>query len=180
MAQILPALPAPHTVPGPFTLDSTLAGMSVGLDSNSGLSLSANGNFPGLPFALDLGVDLSSTSSVILSFGDGSRLSYIPTDYLSDLSKNFNGDSKLAFPSVSVSVPDNLIVDQVVIAKNYSLQFVQKNSLSPSFAANANAAVVSYGGKVAVTQSDAVTFKVAVTDGVEYLVGLQTIKWDQL
>jgi hypothetical protein len=180
MGQVLPQLPAPRTIAGPFVETSTLAGVAVGMDSSSGLDLSATGNFPGLPFALNLDVDLSSTASVNLCFGPGSYLSYIPTDYLSVLSKQFNGDSRQALPSVTVSVPENAIVDQVVIAKNYALQFTQKTSLSTSFGANASAAAATCGGKVAVTQTNDTKFTVAVTDGVEYLVGLQTINWDQL
>jgi hypothetical protein len=157
-----------------------LAGISVVLDHNFGLDLSASGTIPGVPVNLSLAVDYSSTSSVTMSFGAGSRIEYIPTDYLSRLCKHFKGDAKKAFSSVAVSIPSNLIVDVVVIGTNYAVEFTQKNALSSSFAAQATAATTNAGGKFAVTQTDDLKFKVTVTDGVDYLVGLQTIAWDQL
>jgi hypothetical protein len=171
----------------PLGLDPTkiidsdqLAGISVLLDHSSGLDLNAAGTIPGVPVNLSLAVDYTSTSSVTLSFGAGSRIEYIPTDYLSRLCKHFKGDSKAAFPSVAVSIPSNFIVDVVVIGTNYAIEFTQKTALSASFAAQATAATSNAGGKFAVTQTDNSKFKVTVTDGVDYLVGLQTIAWDQL
>jgi hypothetical protein len=126
-----------------------LAGISILLDHSSGLDLSAAGIIPGVPVNLNLAVDYTSTSSVTLSFGAGSRIEYIPTDV-------------------------------IVVGTNYALEFTQKNALTASFAAQAIAATANAGGKFAVTQTDDFKFKVTVTDGVDYLVGLQTIAWDQL
>jgi len=157
-----------------------LAGISVILDHSSGLDLNASGTIPGVPVSLNLAVDYSSTSSVTMSFGAGSRIEYIPTDYLSRLCKHFKGDSRKAFPNVAVSIPSNLLVDVVVVGTNYAVEFTQKNALSSSFAAQATAATTNAGGKFAVTQTSDLKFKVTVTDGLDYLVGLQTIAWDQL
>ena len=173
------ALGGPLGIPSPVNTD-VLAGFSLSLNASSGLSLAGNGNVPGVPINLNLDVDYSETSSALLSFGPGSQLEYIPTDYLSRLSKYFGGDPKKAFPNVAVSIPNNRIVDVVVIGVNFAYEFTQKSSINASFAAQAAAATVTAGGKFAVTATGANSFKVALTDGVEYLVGLQTINWDNL
>jgi hypothetical protein len=180
-ALILPlVVPADPTKGYQVTYNNTLAGITLTLDSSSGLDLSASGNIPGVPLTLNLGVNYSETSHLTFTFGPGSRLEYIPTDYLCRLSKYCKGNPKTLFPNVAVSIPKNRIVDVVVIGTNYSLEFTQKTALSSSLQAQFTSANATAGGKFSVTATSDTSFKITVTDNVDYLIGLQTINWDQL
>jgi hypothetical protein len=157
-----------------------VAGVTIGIDSSSGLSLSATGTIPGVPFKPSLSVDWKATTHISVSFGEGSTIEHIRTGYLNLISQYYHGDARAAFPSVTVSVPDNRIVDMVVIGKNYSVEYTQSSNLNAGFDAEATAAVAAFGGKLQVTRTSETKFKITVADGVEYLMGLKTISWDDL
>lgn len=160
--------------------EQKVAGVSVALTRGNGLEVDATGNFPGLPVKASLNVDFESTHRLTLSFGAGSVIRWIPTDYLMRLSRHFKGDDRKVDPSLAVSISDNLIVDMVVIAKNYTLDFQQKSKLDAGFDAEANLANAELGGKFKFSRTSDSSFRAQVLDGVDYVVGLKTIDWDDL
>jgi hypothetical protein len=157
-----------------------IAGATITLTKSNGLDLKVISSFPGLPVQLELTVDLESTSRVTISFGPGSRIEYVPTEHLARLAKKLNYDSSKIDPNVAIDISDNLIVDQIVVAKDYTLEFALNKKLDVGFDAEARASNADIGAKFAVRKTSATAFKVAVKDGVDYLVGLKTIDWDDL
>lgn len=157
-----------------------ISGATITLTKSSGLDLKVASSFPGLPVKLDLTVDLESTSRLNISFGAGSRIEYVPTEYLARLAKKLKYDASKIDPSMAIDISDNLIVDQIVVAKNYTLEFTLNKKLDVGFAAEVQASNVNVGAKFAVKKTSDTTFKIDVLDGVEYLVGLKGIDWDDL
>ena len=162
-----------------LVIDEDMANISFVLDRSNGISVETAVSLPGVPAKLGLGLDYSKVVSLKFTLGqNGSLIKYIPTDYLVRLSRQFKGKAEKIDSSVAVNIYANLIVDMIVVAKNYTIEFKMSNELAPYFSAEATAASVS--GKISVKQKDSYSFAVDIKGDESYLIGIKTVDWDDL
>lgn len=135
---------------------------------------------PNIPLEAQFLVDYERITGCTFNFQAGARVEYIPTDYLSRLHRWCDGNYRVAMPDIAVKVDREYIVDQVLIAKNVSMQFSSKEKFDTSIEAKVKEINASVGGKAKFGLTSDTTLSVSVLDNIEYLVGLKVIDWDSL
>ena len=154
-----------------LTKKESTAGVQLTFNKESGLDFEATASLPGVPFKIDLNLDYGRVYKVELSFGDGSEIEYIPTDFLSRLARYYDGDDSKVDPNLAIDISDNLIVDQIVIAKDYSLSLHSDRKFETGLEVGVEAVNENLGGKIKASINSEYSLKIDVTDGKEYLVG---------
>lgn len=157
-----------------------VSGATLSFNKNTNLDLEVLGNFPGVPIKLDLSFDRESSTALDIHLGDGAIVEYIPTDFLSRLARFVEGDDREVDPNVAVDIDDHLIVDMIVLARQYQLTFKQSKSLSLGFDVEADLINQEHGGKIMVTQDSQEQFHIDINGDQDYLIGFKTIDWDDL
>jgi len=138
------------------------------------------GPFPSLPVAANLDIDYSRMSSVTVTFGDETRVRYITTGYLCRLYALVDGDSAEINPAVAIAIDENYIVDQVLLVRNFSVQFTSESEFSAGFGAKLEHVNDAAGGQVSISKTSERTITAKIQDGKIYLAGFTVIDWDSL
>lgn len=162
-----------------FIFKQEVSGTTISLSRNVNLNTEGSGTFPGVPFTLGLSVDLESITNVDIVLAQGAEIHFIPTEFMSRLARYFKGDDEKAF-NLGVNVADQLFVDLIVLAKNYSLIYKQSKTFAPSFEAEISDANAKLGGKLNLTKKTDYSFEVKLMNDQNYLIGFKTIDWDDL
>lgn len=158
-----------------------LVEVSFTLNRSTGLDLAASASVPAVPAKLSLGVDFSKTHSIKFSLSDeGSRIRYIPTDYLARIARHLDGDAQKIDPHIAVEIDDNLIVDMILLAKSYRVTFNMERELSPFFEGEAEAANSKFKGKIKAEKENEHSFIIEVKSDSDHLIGFKTIDWDDI
>ena len=165
----------------PIVLSSTLGPSNQSLSIKRSHVLQADvANLPNVPIALQLAVDYSRLSQFTFNLDAGARVAYIPTAYLNKLYAWCDGKYQIAMPSVGVEVDENYIVDQVLIARNIGMKFTSSEKFNASFVAKVEYLNAQVGATVKYTIEDEKILSATVNDGIDYLIGFKTIRWDDL
>lgn len=135
---------------------------------------------PGIPLEAQFLIDYERVTSCTFSLQAGARVEYIPTGYLASLHRWCDGNYRVAMPEVSIKVDREYIVDQVLIARNVSMQFSSKEKFDISTEAKIEQLNATVGAKVKFGLVNETTLGVSVIDNVDYLIGLKVIDWDDL
>lgn len=166
-----------HLPAGDVFHTDKLANAAFTLTRGTDLKIEAGSNIPGVPVSGTLGVDYSATTSVVYTLGEDTRVEYIATGDLSKLAKLLGGDSRKLDPSSPVDIDDNLIVDQLLIARNYKVSYKQSSKIT----ANLQAEVEEIGeGKLTLTHKSDYSFELSFQGDTDYVIGFKTIDWDDL
>jgi hypothetical protein len=136
------------------------------------------GDFPGIPASFS--IDYSRMARITVTFGDNTRLKYIPIDYLGRLKKFFKGDDTKVDPASSISIDKETIIHQILLTDEYSIAFESVEEFDSRVEASVQQANSTNDGKIKF-ELDQITRKrivVKVDDGKDYLVALKDIDWD--
>jgi hypothetical protein len=167
----------------PFVLETTLTPSTQTLKVKKKDSLKAGvGPFPSLPLNVNLDIDYSRMSNVIVQFGQDTRVMYIPTDYLVRLYQLVDGDSRKIDPSVAIEIDDQYIVDQVLLANELAVTFESEADFSASLDGKLEAInkLPAAAGKVTLSRETARRIVARVQGPTYYLVAIKVLEWDDL
>jgi len=155
--------------------------MNLQFSKKDALKLGA-GPFPSLPVALNLDVDYSLMEKIEIRFGASVDVEFIPTDYLARLYRQYGGDARKALPGVAIEVDANYIVDQVLLARDFSIAFESSQQFDAEFDAKLEAlkALPNVGGKIDIGRESSRRVVIGVSGGPTYLVAFKTLDWDDL
>ena len=162
---------------------ATLAGPTQNYKVDRKGSLKAGaGPFPSLPANLNLDIDYSRMRNITISFGDSSTAHYIPTDYLARLYRSEQGDLKKLFPSVVIPIDDNYIVDEILLARDFTVTFDSDSKFDDEFTAKLEAlkSVAPANISISVSGSSQSSVVARIKGEKDYLVALKVIDWDDL
>jgi hypothetical protein len=174
----LSLLPKLKSTAGKTHVQSTsLAGInqSVKIEKSGGANLS--GSFPGAPISAGLQVDYKRLKTAEITLGVGSIKYYIPRGFLEAAYKEMAEDSDQFDPIVFDK--DNMLVDQIVIARNLKVVVESSAEFDSSFEAKADA-VNKLGAGVSYSRKSTRHYEVNVNDGKEYLFALGAIEANKL
>lgn len=136
------------------------------------------GPFPAIPASVNFDIDYSRMESVTISFGDNTEIRYIAVDYLARLYKYLNGDANQIDPGIAVEIDENYIVDQVLIAREFDVQFESQAEFSMSIDAKIDQANAEAGGGVLFSKTTERTITARIQGEKSYLVGFSISDWD--
>lgn len=138
------------------------------------------GPFPVIPFNMNLDIDYSRMQSIDIIFGEGTYSEYIPTGYMTNLYQKFGGK-----PSDKIGgelLMKNAYINQIVLAKNYSVSFESTELIDAGF----DTKLATYnqlpdiGGKVKITKQSDYKVKAEVNSSDYYVIALTASRWDKL
>jgi hypothetical protein len=167
--------------PGPIVLVDSLAAYTGSITIDSKVSFQAGiDSLPNIPVTAGVTVDYGKMKSFTFDLGPNAQLKYVPTDYMSRLYRFVGGDSKLIDPHVAVRIDKNLIVDAVLIAKNFEYVFESSENLGADLKAKIDQANAQVGVEVSLTMVDETKIAAQIKDGKDYLIAFKTIEWHDL
>jgi len=83
-------------------------------------------------------------------------------------------------PDVAISIEKNLLVDEVLLAKNFKYSFESKEAFGEDFQAKIKYAGVGAGAEIKFNLVNDHTLEAQIADGKEYLIAFKTISWGDL
>lgn len=111
---------------------TTFAGFSnsivIGSEAKIGGGVQA---FPALPVSIGVDVDYERMKKVKLSFGAGTKLSYIPKGYLARLYRAVGGNARTIDPALR----KHFIVDRVLVTREFEVAFESTEAFGSGFEA---------------------------------------------
>jgi len=153
------------------------SGQSTEVEKKNTLKV-GTGDFSGIPASFS--IDYSRMAKITVTFGDNTRLKYIPTDYLGRLKKFFRGDDTKVDPASSISIDKETIIHQILLTDNYSITFESVEEFDGRVDISIQQANLIHAGKLKF-EIESTTRKqviVKVDDGKDYLIALKAIDWD--
>ena len=107
---------------------------------------------------------------------------YIPTGYLAQLYQAVSGDATQIQPGLAIRIDDNYIVDQILLAQDFSITFESEADFDAEFNAKLEhlSALPEVEGKVAFNRKTNKRIEVKVQNGPSYLVAFKVIDWHDL
>lgn len=158
-----------------LTID--LAGVSQELKLDKGFSAGFKSPFPGAPFSGGIDLDYSKVSRIVMNLGTGAQKRYIPRDLISDEYKTNIAEHSDQFRPV-VFHDDRMLVDQILLVKNLSVEIESTTTFTADFNAKADAVNgLDVGLKYHKTSES--KYKLEVAGDREYLFGLAAIQADK-
>lgn len=163
------------------TLQIKVAGSkeTVKLEKNVVFNLGI-GPFPVIPLNMGLDVDYSRMKTITITFGEGTYSEYIPIGYMAMLYETLSGK-----PSAAIGgklLEKNAFISQVVLAKNYSVNFESTVSLSAGVEAKIKQynSLPEISGKVKVEKKSERMVSAEVNSDVFYAVAVTASLWKNL
>lgn len=138
------------------------------------------GLFPSLPTSFKLSIDYSRMKNITVEFGGSTKFKYIPTDYITRLYKNLNGDDRKIDPNVGISIAENYIVDQILLADKFSIIFDSESELESQLEAKLKFqnALPENNGKILVQLESRQRIVAQIQNGPSYLIAFKVIEWE--
>jgi hypothetical protein len=172
------------SLPAKLILETSLTVPQQTLTVSKKGSLQAGvGPFPSLPGVFDLNIDYSRMASVNISFGTSTRAKYIPTDFLARLYNSVKGDAAKIDKYLAIKIDDNYIVDQILVANEFSVTFESQEAFDAEFGAKIdylNTLPAGGHAKFVLDQKKNKRVTVQVKNGPDYLLALKVVDWDDL
>lgn len=153
-----------------------LAGFSSEYKVETKAGVNANGAFPGAPVTLGIEVDYSKLRTAKVRMGAGSKKLYIPGQFVPAAYEVF-AENPTQYDRILFN-DDNMLVTQIVIVKNLSIEVESRTEFSASFEAKAEK-VSGLGAGVSYKRTGERKFTVSVSDGKEYLFGIKGVEADK-
>jgi hypothetical protein len=138
------------------------------------------GPFPVIPFNMAIDVDYSRMKTITMTFGAGTYSEYIPVAYLAQLYAAMNG--KPTAPIGGPLLSKNAFINQIVMAKKYSVTFESTEKLSTGIEAKLKTynSLPEVNGKVKIEKNTDRTLKAEVDSPTFYLVAATASLWQNL
>lgn len=162
-----------------LVLSQDVAGGVISMTANNNLAVGIEAGFPGIPVSIDFGITQNQLAKVSLTLNEGAEIKYIPTDYIARFGGLFGGESSDAFPDVVVDIDDELFIDLIVLAKNFSVTYSFNQNLAPRIEAEIEAANATFSPKLEFGKATEFSVEVKVKNDVSYVIGFKTIDWDE-
>ncbi|VEP16943.1 hypothetical protein H1P_5120001 [Hyella patelloides LEGE 07179] len=165
-----------------LVLSKKVAGATILMKANKNLAVGAEAGFPGIPYSksVNFGITKNELVSVSLALNEEAEIQSIPTDYIARFGKLFGGESKEAFPDVVVDIDDELFIDLVVLAKNFSATYSFNQAISSRIEDEISAANASLSSKLVFNKANEYSIEVKIKDNKTYVIGFKTIDWDEV
>jgi len=164
-------------IEGDVALEMGLAAGSERITVKKGASFEGSAaSFPSVPAEFGVHVDYSRMAKAVLTLGSGSKVKYIPYDYIARLHKAVDGDDKKILDTGLIG--DNNIIDSILLARKFTMSFESESDFDAEFWAKAEA--ISGGPQARVEYSKVSEREVLATvdSAQEYLVALSERNWD--
>ena len=169
-----------HALPGwgerQLIQSADLAGFTSEYKVETKAGANANGAFPGAPVSAGIEVDYSKLRTAKVTMGAGSRKLYIPEEYVPAAYETF-AKAPGQYDRILFN-DDNMLVTQIVIVKNLSVEVESKTEFSAEFEAKATK-VENLGGGINYKRTGERKFAISVADGKEYLFGIKGVEADK-
>lgn len=166
-------------ISGPIVLEVELAAsqQSIRIEQRKAYQASI-APFPALPVNLALDVDYARMRNVELSFGEGTRLRYIPLGYLGRLYQYLEGEHRPVVPSGALA--ENNVVDAILLARSFEVLFESEEAFHRNFDAKLEAlrSLRSASAEVRYEKVEERRVVARVDSGRDYLVALHGSDWD--
>ena len=133
-------------------------------------------NFPGLPAEAGLDIDYDSLHSVKLQFGEGTKRFYIRKGLFEELYDELDGDDTKIHPRMD---DDKMIVNSIIIARNFTSEVALKKELGAELEARAEA-LSDLGVSLKFKKTSDRSYKVKFSGERDYLIALSGIQWSKL
>lgn len=137
-------------------------------------------DLPGLPIGISFRVDYALMESMVLSFGEGTDVQYIPTGYLSRLYEALDGRDQDIDPDDPVDIDDEWIVHRILLASTFEISSNSTKEFKTEIEAEFKKKNAEAGGKVVLERTSKKAIKASIKDGPVYLVALSVIDWGDL
>lgn len=159
-----------------LTLETGLAGFSQEYEIKTQAGIDAKAAFPGAPVSAGIEVDYSRLRKAKVTMGTGSKKIYIPQNYVPAAYEKFV-EHPDAFDSILFD-DDIMLVDQIVIVKDLTIEVESKVDFSADFEAKATK-VSELGGGINYSRQSARQYRLSVNDGKEYLFAVSGVEADK-
>lgn len=153
-----------------------LSGFTQTVEIEKSLSGEAKAPFPGVPVSLGIEIDYKLLRKAQLTMGSGSKKFYIPRDIVRKAYRHFALEPSKYEDTVFHS--DRMLVDQIVIARDVTLEVESRNEFGVDFDAKATA-INDIGGGVEYRRVSERTYKVSIKDGRDYLFAIGGVEADE-
>ncbi len=153
-----------------------LAGFTHEYKVESKAGVKASGAFPGAPVSAGVEVDYGRLKTVNVTMGAGSRKYYIPSNYIPAAYKEFK-KNPAAYDGILRS-KGNMLVSQIVIVTNLTLEVESRADFTADFQAKADN-VANLGGGISYSRTSARKYAISVNDGKEYLFAIGGVEADK-
>jgi len=122
-------------------------------------------------------LDWSKGVEVKCNIGAGSVLRYIPRGYSAALYKSVAGNDKQV--DATGIVGDNFVVESVLLANKFDVEFVSTDEFDADFQAKIDAinAVPNIGGKLKINNVTKKSVIAQIDGAISYLVALGVARW---
>ena len=159
-----------------LVLDATLAGFTQSYKIESKAGVNAKASFPGAPVSAGIEVDYSRLQTATVTMGEGSRKYYIPAAYVPAAYEKF-AEHATDYDRILFS-DDNMLVTQIVIVKNLTLEVESRTDFSADFQAKATK-VSELGGGISYSKKSERKYSISVQDGKDYLFAIGAVEADK-
>lgn len=159
-----------------LVLETDLSGFTSTYKVDTKAGVDAKASFPGAPVSAGVEVDYSRLRTATVTMGAGSKKLYIPGNFIPAAYEKFADD-----PSAHDAIlfdDGNMLVDQIVIVKNLSVEVESKIDFSLDFQAKATK-VSELGGGIKYSRKSERKYSISVSDGKEYLFGISGVEADE-
>lgn len=153
--------------------EAGLAGFSDQYKIETKTGVNAKAAFPGAPVAAGIEVDYSRLSSATVKMGAGSKKLYIPDAFIPAAYKQFKKNPG-AYDEI-LSSKGHMLVNQIVIVRNLSVEVEAKTDFSADFQAKA-ARVSELGGGISYAKKGERKYSISVNDDKDYLFAISGVE----
>ena len=136
----------------------------------------AKAAFPGAPVSAGIEIDYGRLKTVNVTMGAGSRKYYIPSNFILAAYREFKKNPG-AYDDILRS-PKNMLVNQIVIVTNLTLEVESKADFTADFQAKATN-VANLGGGISYSKKSERKYAINVNDGKEYLFAISGVEADK-
>ncbi len=147
---------------------------SVNPSGSAGVNI---GPFPSVPLTLGVDIDWSKAVQINLTVGEGAIIKYIPRGYSAKLYESVKGDDKRL--DMSGIIGANFIVETVLLAKRFSVEFVSSQKFDSDFQAKVSAinSLPAVGGTLKLDDASKASVTAEINGTTVYLVALGVARW---
>lgn len=140
------------------------------------------GPFPGIPLSLGIHLDFTRMARLELSFGEGTRVKYIPAEYMVRMYQHVAGDHRVVLSSGYIARAN--LVDRILLARQWSVRFESRTDIGAGLAAKVDESADAAGGAVGLDVRYERTGERSITASVrseaDYLMALHERNWSDL
>lgn len=159
-----------------LVLETGLAGFTQDYQIATKAGASANAAFPGAPVSAGIQVDYQRLNQAKVTMGAGSKRLYIPDNFVPAAYKKFAAN-RAAYDDILFDA-DNMLVTQIVVATNLTIEIESKTDFTADFDAKATQ-VNGLGGGIKYQRTGDRKYALSVKDGKEYLFAIGAVEADK-